>query len=181
MLCRMTYLDYQKKSASTKIYLPEVSIQYLILGLIGEFGEIYDELSNEEILEPSKEQNLAKEIGDYCWYAALICEDFGFDISKVFQTSRPPVTEKADHEEILNRLFKISELTKKYFRDEYPGEMSATRKDQIAINLAESMFLLRRLVHDFTIYDFDEILAMNVQKLQDRKDRGVLSGSGNNR
>jgi len=52
--------------------------------------------------------------------------------------------------------------------------------EQIAKEMGDALWYFANLAHDIG-YSLSEIAAMNVDKLTDRKKRGVLSGSGDNR
>ena len=54
------------------------------LGLSGESGELVDIIKKWIFHEkPLDEEHAKKELGDTLWYAALICESFGWDMSDV--------------------------------------------------------------------------------------------------
>lgn len=56
------------------------------LGLSGEVGELNDMIKkwifHEKELDTT---HIKKEIGDICWYIAMMCESFGFDMDEVLQ------------------------------------------------------------------------------------------------
>lgn len=55
-------------------------------GLTGEAGEFEDQL--KKWIFHNKELDLAhlkKELGDVCWYIALACEAFGWDLDEILQ------------------------------------------------------------------------------------------------
>lgn len=56
------------------------------LGLSGEVGELND-LVKKFIFhqKPMDEAHFKKEIGDVCWYIALLCESCGYDLSQIMQ------------------------------------------------------------------------------------------------
>lgn len=57
-----------------------------ILGLTGEAGEVSDMVKKGIFHEEGIDLlHLKKEVGDVCWYIALICEACGFDLSDVMK------------------------------------------------------------------------------------------------
>ena len=71
--------------------LKKVSIQALIngvLGLTGESGEVADLFKKGIFHEKGLDMDhLKKEVGDVCWYIALICESCGFDLDSIFEAN----------------------------------------------------------------------------------------------
>lgn len=57
-----------------------------VLGLTGESGEFADAIK-KWIFHDKKydEEHLKKELGDICWYIALACEAFGWDLDEILQ------------------------------------------------------------------------------------------------
>ena len=82
----------------------------------------------------------------------------------------------------------ISEKVKKYFRDTTEEmelddpviEMSAELREDLAREAGDLLWYLAAFVGDLG-YDLEEVAAMNLQKLADRKERGQLQGSGDDR
>lgn len=73
----------------------------------------------------------------------------------------------------------VLELVKKALRDE-KGEFSEDRRINLRKELGDVVWYLAALCDDLG-FDFSEVAGGNLEKLQSRKDRGVLSGSGDNR
>ena len=54
------------------------------LGISGESGELVDLIKKWVFHEkPLDETHVKKELGDVLWYAALLCESFGWDMSEI--------------------------------------------------------------------------------------------------
>lgn len=54
------------------------------MGLSGEVGELNDILKKWVFHgHEMDEEKVKKEIGDVCWYVALMCESFGFELSEI--------------------------------------------------------------------------------------------------
>lgn len=87
----MDFSEYQVLAMRTRgIYQPRVFTgeeQQLLcgaLGLCGESGEFGDAVKKFFFhSKPIPDDILSKELGDTLWYAALICDAKGWDLSKV--------------------------------------------------------------------------------------------------
>jgi NTP pyrophosphatase (non-canonical NTP hydrolase) len=73
----------------------------------------------------------------------------------------------------------VSEKVKKTLRDS-SGEFSDEKKLEIAKEIGDVIWYCNALARDIG-YDLESIMIMNLHKLESRKDRGVISGSGDNR
>ncbi len=74
--------DYQKQSART--LSDDGSLVPLVLGLVGESGEVADQI--KKILYHGHyvdESKLAGELGDVLWYVAALCTKLGLRMSDV--------------------------------------------------------------------------------------------------
>lgn len=86
----MTLNEYQEKASRTAIYGSGNAVNYPILGLAGEAGELankYKKVLRDDngILHPDKREALAAELGDVLWYVAAIARDLGADLDDVAQ------------------------------------------------------------------------------------------------
>jgi NTP pyrophosphatase (non-canonical NTP hydrolase) len=73
----------------------------------------------------------------------------------------------------------VAEKVKKIIRD-HEGKISQADKQELAKELGDVLWYLAVLAHEIG-FSFDEVAASNIKKLKDRKLRGVLGGSGDNR
>lgn len=80
--------EYQEKATKTAIYGTGAAINYPVLGLVGEAGEIankYKKVLRDDagILQPDKRQALQDELGDVLWYVAALARDLGTTLEEV--------------------------------------------------------------------------------------------------
>jgi NTP pyrophosphatase (non-canonical NTP hydrolase) len=73
----------------------------------------------------------------------------------------------------------VAEKIKKIIRDKN-GEISQADKEELAKELGDVLWYLAVFAHDLG-YTFDDVAQSNLTKLQSRKNRGVLGGTGDNR
>lgn len=73
----------------------------------------------------------------------------------------------------------VAEKIKKVMRDQ-GGVVSEGTREEIAKELGDVLWYITQLASELDI-DLEDIAEGNLQKLYDRMDRGVLSGSGDNR
>jgi NTP pyrophosphatase (non-canonical NTP hydrolase) len=73
----------------------------------------------------------------------------------------------------------IAEKIKKIIRDKN-GEVSKEDKTELAKEVGDVLWYLAVFAHHLGV-PFEQIAQQNLDKLQSRKARGVLSGSGDNR
>ncbi len=73
----------------------------------------------------------------------------------------------------------IAEKVKKIIRDKQ-GEVSKADKAEMAREVGDVLWYLAVFAHHLGV-SFEDVAKQNLDKLQSRKKRGVLGGSGDNR
>jgi NTP pyrophosphatase (non-canonical NTP hydrolase) len=73
----------------------------------------------------------------------------------------------------------IAEKVKKIIRDK-KGQVSEADKQELAKEVGDVLWYLAVFAHHLDV-EFEKIAQDNLDKLQSRKNRGVLQGSGDNR
>jgi NTP pyrophosphatase (non-canonical NTP hydrolase) len=73
----------------------------------------------------------------------------------------------------------IAEKVKKYIRDN-KATISDEQKKELAKEIGDVLWYLAVLANTLGV-SFDEVAKMNLAKLASRKERGMLTGSGDNR
>ena len=73
----------------------------------------------------------------------------------------------------------VAGKVKKALRDDQ-GKISEQRREKIKDELGDVLWYVAQLATDLNL-DMEEVAAGNIGKLQSRKDRGTLSGSGDDR
>ena len=165
---------------------------YPLFGLCGESGEILEKMMSTKIdfSWTQFKELMIKEAGDVTWYVAEVCTVLKIDMNTVC------LVEGEDNgsldflsaaSAVVLPVTKLLEKMKKLFRD---GEAKIT--DELIINnpdtiamitkyLSEVMTNLDTFVKIFLSSTIKEVCEVNIEKLLSRKQRGVISGSGDNR
>lgn len=155
---------YQKFCITTAIY-PEAGTKskmeliYLCLGLLGEQQEWQESEGN------------IKEAGDILWYLSQLCTYLGTDLYLLYTNSNCKGNMYGSN---------IFESLKKHIRDD------KNISDVVYFLLMDNMYELKYHYH-YSINNppldetFKLIIMQNVDKLTDRKNRGMLQGSGDDR
>jgi hypothetical protein len=155
----MNLLDYQMASRTTALYPDrDQNLWYPTLGLIGEFHEW--KLASDPL-------NRDKEAGDVAWYCAQICAELGETLDRAIA-----VAWVNSEESVV--LMTLAEAVKKWHRDGAADE----KRGKI---LSCVGWIWRQAVQRESEEQTMAILQANLDKLFDRKNRGVLQGSGDDR
>ncbi len=163
---------YQSWTRNTAIYpaagTGEVAeLMYLSLGLAGEVGELTQ-------LQHREHPELIKELGDVAWYVARLATALNLSLAEP-----QPVVSKEFNIECLNLAHlagMVCNCVKKLYRD---GE-NAQLRAKIQPPLVEIAAQLATIANSVNI-PLDEVLQQNHDKLESRKSRDQLGGSGDHR
>ena len=83
-----TFGDYQFLAEKTAIYPEQYAVNYSILGLVGEAGELankYKKVLRDDlgVLSTEKRNELVDELGDVLWYLSAIATDLEVNLGEV--------------------------------------------------------------------------------------------------
>ncbi len=84
--------EYQELTSKTAIYPKEHGVNYCILGLNGESGELCNKYKkvirdNNGVLSEEKRKDLIQETGDCLWYISQLCSELGVTLSEVAESN----------------------------------------------------------------------------------------------
>ena len=184
----MQFKEYQREARTTAVYPINYQLQYVVIGLAGETGELLEKLlpyvSNAlDNAQAPTEELLSREFGDILWYVANTAHDANIDIDFDLSSSIPFNDVKGSWVEkvflIVIRMGKISEKVKKALRDN-SGILQEVKRQEMKEDLILLLTHLGELASIFGLR-LDHIAAQNLEKLFSRKQRGVIGGSGDNR
>jgi NTP pyrophosphatase (non-canonical NTP hydrolase) len=84
----MNFSEYQKLAADTAIYPKESGMEYCVLGLFGECGEIAQKF--KRVIrgdEAVKINEIALELGDCLWYISQLASELEIDLGAIAITN----------------------------------------------------------------------------------------------
>jgi phosphoribosyl-ATP pyrophosphohydrolase len=193
------YRTYEQFCSTTAIYPTEVEVEYLALGLASEAGELLDKVLEQK---PNKRDSIISEASDLCWYTVRLLNACGVSFETTVSSLSLPdrigpnyITHLALHSatRIAAKSGLVAGLVKKQIRDGrgWSGEQREEQRmkmiDALTALLFEIASFACAIERVYTVdekevpVDFDYLLRYNMKKLLDRKERGVLGGSGDNR
>lgn len=84
----MTFDEYQLHACKTAVYPQKDAINYLVLGLVSEAGEVAGKLKKllrdrEGVIGVYEKQMMAAEIGDVLWYATMLAVELDTTLSSI--------------------------------------------------------------------------------------------------
>ncbi len=75
--------EYQKRALQTAQFPPEQALAYLTLGLCGEVAELIEKYQCQGQGAPLTEEDVIGELGDVCWYCAVLANLFGIELGEL--------------------------------------------------------------------------------------------------
>ncbi len=154
----MTFDEYQIQAATFAIYPKDREREYLSLGLLSEVGELAGKVKKEIRDGVDLTEAILDEAGDIAWYCAMLCLHFKWKCGFVKNA-------------FVNRVATDFGLICEMIPAEpwhHPWQMNRV------------MFCLLEVV-ERRGYTIEAVMARNIAKLTDRKNRDKLGGSGDAR
>lgn len=162
--------QYQIEAQKTAVYPKENEWAYLTLGLIGEVGEFANQLKkalrdDAGGLTPERAGKLLDELGDVCWYIAMLTNATSLCLPNVNGDPFSTLDALIDYE-----CFEIAESALK-FTD--PWLVNRHVPERLLFHVANAAVALGSTL--------EAVLDRNIAKLAVRQERGTLHGSGDTR
>lgn len=192
----MKITDYAVKARSLNFYPAAATFFGPAFGICGETGELV-----EKIQHGGSDDEIIKEMGDVLWYLVNTLEDIQWsfvdcvsyfanlrshqDCFSIVQShvaflyENDTLVESSDITELHIYSAKIAEIAKKALRDNNGVVPDSKRK----VVGKYCMLILQQLCIGCHVMglNLDDVAQANIDKLFDRRDRGVLGGSGDAR
>jgi hypothetical protein len=183
----LNWNEYQQQALTTAIYPLKRELEYTTFGLCSEIGEVglayLDGKLNEWGFSNKLAQNVLKEAGDGYWYIAAVADALNVPLQHIVDNYTAGVGAYPSRGYTVVQLngaaAEIAGVVKKAIRDN-DGFLTDAGQEKIKKHLGETLVLLNNLVELFGSSP-EGVTAANLNKLADRKARGVLQGSGDNR
>lgn len=177
----MKLKEYSDKVKETAIYPKSVGKIYAILGMADEMGEVSEKLDFESSIG-----SISDEIGDTLWYLTATIREFELhDLFDYFDSSlNQKVYNLENHPKYLGNMgmrvgLNLVGRVKKVIRDE-SMQFTPQKVSEIERLVVSYIDIIILMVAKMRL-NMDDIMDKNIQKLFSRKQRGVLSGDGDNR
>jgi len=80
--------DYQRIAINSAVYPEDKALEYLILGLVSESGEVagkYKKIIRDKygLMDPESKAEIADEIGDVLWYLTMLATELGYSLDTI--------------------------------------------------------------------------------------------------
>lgn len=168
---------YQAEALTTAVYTLERELDYAVLGLISEVGEVVE----NAVADDPDHRLIKTEIGDSFWYAAAVADALKTTLQEVWdnRTDDKASTHEFAPAGLVIQAGLMAGHLKKAIRDD-AGVLLPARKAKLILALGSVLTELSALCAslDTTVH---AVTQANLNKLADRKQRGTLQGSGNHR
>ena len=178
----LTWNEYQQQALTTAIYPLKRELEYTAFGLLSEVGELAEAMGIET--ETVRLPSCRGELGDTFWYVAAMGDALNVPLQHIYDyLTAFSFRGDLEAEEVLPLIMVQAGLVagyiKKSIRDN-DGFLSDRSRVQIITALCKLMAYSEYLADEFGS-SVNGILNDNLNKLADRKQRGVLKGSGDSR
>lgn len=164
--------DFITKATSTATLSRAYDLDYLVPGLAGEVGEAYGKRAKGYRDGWNADHAVAQELGDVAWFTAMLIAS----TRRHTTAGAAPVHTDGSAVSLLQA---VTDLVDDYY--------TVFDRDDAGVHqqiLADAHEVWATLTHQTPIlcgYRLLTVLNMNTTKLLSRANRGVLSGSGDNR
>jgi len=93
--------DYQQWTRTVARYPEEQGINYTILGLVGEAGEVADKYKKvirdaEGFMGEAAKEAIVKEVSDVAWYLARLSDELGVTLEDLFSINFEKLMDRKD-------------------------------------------------------------------------------------
>lgn len=180
----LTWNEYQQQALTTAIYPLKREVEYTVLGLGSEVAELADWLHPD--YEGSRHlgawtSSMKKEVGDCFWYVAALADALKIPLEAVARSANRYHYQELDaaYLTLVQDSGYLQGLVKKAIRDD-DGHLTEDRRIKMIATLARVCWVLDNICAHLATTRY-AVMSDNLNKLADRKARGVLKGSGDTR
>lgn len=97
----MEFKEYQKRTHDTAVYPEEKALDYLVLKLVSEVGEVAGHLGkyyrgDYDYVGASIQDILEHEIGDVQWYLSELCTHLGLDLGNIAEKNLEKLADRKE-------------------------------------------------------------------------------------
>lgn len=179
----MNLQTYADTIANFARYPEDVAVRYARLGMIGEAGEIANQVKkiwrdDAGVLSADRQVKLRDELGDVLWYVVRLAHHLDVNVGTLM-----PMIGDPDVEDITGfPIIDIFSATERLLMTTMASlVLPADIKRHEKVDYVQELLNAVGDVADYLETDIDELAQLNVDKLTGRVERGTLGGSGDNR
>ncbi len=188
----MNLKEYQKTARTTAIYPDKFKILYPALGIVGECGEVVEKIKkmirdSDNTLDDTVKNEIAKELGDCCWYLANICYDADYDLDMIYDMKCASIVHhirSLDMPRLVLYMNRKASLVSHVLEEWYYNHGIDGPKPRSSLDIPHCLTYIIVCIEEIAkICDFtlEEIFDKNIAKLLQRHANNSLHGSGNDR
>lgn len=186
----MDLREYQTKAVSTAFYnhMKKFKMIYPALGLVGECGEVVEKIKklirdDDGEMTQERKDAIGKELGDVMWYVANICDDISVDLHSIYR-ARKSDNQTIQYPELVLRMSRYA-MSVASSLEEWHYVYNCKSEGIISFpsltrNLSQIILCVEELANRCDL-KLEDVCNGNIEKLLNRKVRGTLKGSGDNR
>lgn len=169
---------YSQQAATSAVYPTDAADWYLALGIADEAGEVMGKL-----VDGGKPSEILAECGDVLWYASQLARHHGLNLKELVRDALLSY-ESGDHSVvaacavIAAQAGSVAGVTKKVLRGDRITPSDVRRRIGVSIGL---VFLAVHTIAEKYGSSLQTVMQQNLDKLEDRKARGVIRGDGDTR
>lgn len=99
---KLTLSQYQQQAKQTAVYPKEKALEYTLLGLSGEVGEIANKVKKRLRGDTNTASNsdLQKELGDVLWYVAMLAQELEADLGEIAEANLKKLQDRSQRGKI---------------------------------------------------------------------------------
>jgi len=162
------FLEHVKSSC-----LQKFSPLYFTVGLVEEVAELVEEIDHYEKMKNGDQSEIVCEVGDVCWYLYALCDSLS-DITPIPTPSEDCSALEADSRSVLSACGKLCGSVKKWSRGDQSWDIFQPRIQKGVSDLLQLVVLMSPV-------PLEEAMKKNIEKIRERRARGVVKGDGNHR
>lgn len=196
-LSEQTWAGYQTQAAKTALYPHDVGLAYVALGAAGEVGELraalkawYPRFFREKVSGawrvwrglPERlsieRRKCIYECGDVSWYFAMACNELKIQPEHLRSDSIVWYHSPMDALTILTEMF--CQDVKRVYRDTDRAEIPAAMLETMRGRLSSGIWVLNVIATTMGVW-YEDVLKMNLEKLERRQREDKIKGAGDER
>lgn len=199
----MNLTEYQAKARTTAIYTEvenresiyptrSSKVIYPALGLIGECGEVAEKIKklirdDNWIMTDKRATAIIKELGDCCWYLANICCDTDLDLTMIYDMRGSSVqqrTRQFDYYQLVlymnHHATSVATALERLYYDANGDARAMSEYTEIPQHMSHVLACVEEIAHRLNV-TLEYVYTANLENLAGRKNRGTLTGDGDDR